>query len=126
MERGITIDLHLVPGIPDERFVAEALGNLAAFELQSARREKLEWQVLCVTGTGPHHYRLALRHPERRLDLGLTRELERTLDRLSDETPAELRSRFDRAVRDGMKPVPLRNVREEVDFWQDDFWNWIG
>ncbi len=127
MRRGVAVDLGLRPGLPDEGFVAEAIGNLAAFELARQRNERLDWQVLRVElGRGHHHFRLIVRHPERALDLGFGRELGAVLRSLSDESVDELRRRFAAARRAGLQPVPLRHVREAVDFWRDDFWNWLG
>lgn len=114
------------PGLTDENFIAEAIGNLAAFRLRRERGETLDWQVVRVDGTNNHHYRLVIRHPDRVLDLGLAKDLKRLLDTLSDETIDELHRRFEVAKREGLKPVPLRHVHETPDFWQDDFWNWMG
>ncbi len=124
--RGLEIDLHLKPGLADEGYIAEAIGNLAAFRLQQERGESLAWQVVRVEGSGAHHFRLVIRHPERVLDVGIGHDLKRLLDSLSDETVEELRRRFDHAKREGLKPVPLRHVHESADFWRDDFWNWLG
>jgi hypothetical protein len=110
----------------DENFIAEAIGNLAAFELQRRRGEALVWQVIRVDGTSRHHYRIVIRHPERLLDLGVKDDLRRLLDDLSNETVDELRHRFERARQAGLVPSPLRHLHEEVDFWRDDFWNWLG
>jgi hypothetical protein len=126
MHRGIEIGLHLKPGLTDENFVAQAIGNIAAFRLQRMRGEPLEWNVLRVEGSGAHHFRLVIRHPDRILDLGIEHDLKRLLDSLSDETVEELRRRYEGAEREGLKPVALRHVRESVDLWQDDFWNWLG
>ncbi len=126
MHRGIEIDLHLSPGLSDEDFVAEAIGNLAAYRLQRDRGEPLVWQVLRIEGSGPRHFRLVIRHPDRLLDLGIGRELTGQLDDLSAETVEQLRHRFQGAVAEGLRPVPLRHLHEAVDFWQDDFWNWLG
>jgi len=116
----------LRPGLSGENFIAEAIGNLAAFRLQQDRGEALAWQVVRVEGSGGHHFRLVIRHPERVLDLGIEHDLKRLLDSLSDETVEELRKRFEAAEREGLKPTRIRHVRETVDFWQDDFWNWLG
>ncbi len=110
----------------DENFVGMAIGNLAAFGLQRDRHESLAWQVIRIEGSGGHHFRLLIRHPERVLDIGIEHDLKRILDVLSDETIEQLRHRFDMARQDGMVPVPLRHLHEEVDFWRDDFWNWLG
>ncbi len=118
--------MHLKPGMTDENFVAEAIGNLAAFELQQKRGEALTWQVVRVESQSSHHIRLVIRHPERVLDLGIKDDLKPILDSLSDETVEELRRRFDDAQREGLTPSPLRHVHEDVDFWRDDFWNWLG
>jgi len=118
--------LHLKPGLADENFVGAAIGNLAAYRLQRERGEPLLWQVLRIESTSSHHFRLVIRHPERALDIGLGRDLKRMLDSLSDESIDELRSRFDAAQREGLQPVALRHLHEEVDFWRDDFWNWLG
>ncbi len=126
MHRGVEIDIGLRAGLPNDGFVAEALGNLAAFELASRRGERLDWQVLRVELTGHHHFRLIVRHPDRVLDLGFARDLQEILHTLSQQSPEGLRQRFEEAQRGGLKPVPLRHVRESVDLWQDDFWNWIG
>jgi hypothetical protein len=126
MHRGIEVDIGLRPGLPNEGFVAEALGNLAAFELASRRHERLEWQVIRVERPGSHHFRIVVRHPERKLDLGISHELEQVLHTLSDEDVEALTRRFEAAQKDGLKPIPLRHVRETVDLWQDDFWNWLG
>ena len=126
MSRWIDVGIYLRPGIPDEPFVAGALGNLAALELERERGETLEWQVLRVEGSRPHHYRLVVRHPARALDLGLRGNLGRVLDQLSAESSEELRARLRTAVAAGAKPVALRTVRDEVDFWQDDFWTFLG
>jgi hypothetical protein len=126
MHRGLDIGLHLKPGLGDENFVGVALGNLAGFLLQQERGEALVWQVIRVEGSNSHHFRLVIRHPERVLDVGIGQQLKRILDSLSDESVEELRRRFERAQREGMKPVALRHLHEEVDFWRDDFWNWFG
>jgi hypothetical protein len=60
------------------------------------------------------------------LDLGIKNDLSNILKDLSDETLDQLRGRFKSAQHEGLKPVPVRRVREEVDFWRDDFWNYIG
>ncbi len=126
MPRGLEINLRLKAGLANESFVAEALGNLAAYRLGQQRAERLEWQVLRVEGSGGHHYRLVVRHPERALDLGIRHELHRLLEMLSKEDVASLRTQFRDAERSGLKPVPLRHVHESVDLWHDNFWNWIG
>jgi hypothetical protein len=107
MHRGIEIDIHLSPTLHDDDFVAKAIGNLAAYILQRDRHEPLEWQVLRVQGSGHHHH-------------------SRILKDLSVESIDELRARYQAAEREGLKPVPLRHVKEQVDFWRDDFWNYIG
>jgi hypothetical protein len=124
--RGLEVDIHLRPGLANDAFVAEALGNLAAHDLSVRRGEHLEWQVLRVEGSGGHHFRLVVRHPERALDVGIGHDLRKSLDALSQEDVAELRQRFLAAQKAGLRPVPLRHVHESVDFWRDDFWNWIG
>jgi hypothetical protein len=126
MHRGLEIGLHLRPGLAEENFVAEAIGNLAAFRLGQQRHERLDWQILRVEFPNSHHYRLVLRHPDRVLDVGLTHDLKALLDSLSNETVEELRGRFDAAQKEGLAPKPLRHVQESVDFWRDDFWNWLG
>lgn len=126
MHRGVEIGLHLKPGLTDENFIAKAIGNLAAYRLQQERGESLVWQVLRVEGSGVHHFRLVIRHPDRVLDLGIEHDLKRLLDTLSDETVEELRRRFENAEGEGLRPSQLRHVHESVDFWQDDFWNWMG
>ena len=126
VRKGLDVGIHLRSGLPDEGFVAFALGNLAAYELGEKRREHLTWQVLRVEGTEPHHYRLVVRHPERWLDVGFERDLAEILDRLSDESLDDLRARLRAAQATGLTPVALRSVPAEVDFWQDDFWIWIG
>jgi hypothetical protein len=110
----------------NENFVAEAIGNVAAFRLQRERGEPLTWQVLRVSATHDHHFRLVIAHPDRVLDLGINRDLKRVLDALSDETADALRRKLEEAVHDGLRVVPLRHVHESVDFWKDDFWNWMG
>jgi hypothetical protein len=112
--------------LADENFVGAAIGNLAAFRLQQERGESLFWQVIRIERSNSHHFRLVIRHPERVLDLGIEQDLKRILNSLSDETVEDLRSRFEAAQREGLKPVALRHLHEEVDFWRDDFWNWFG
>lgn len=124
--RGLEVGIHLRPGLADEMFVARALGNLAAWRLEKERSERLEWQVLRVSEGHEHHYRLVIRHPDRLLDLGLAGNLERILHDLSEESVEELHRRWEAARADGLAPVPLRSVTERSDFWQDDFWNFIG
>jgi hypothetical protein len=127
MMKGIEVGIHLRPGLRDEAGVAQALANLAAFHLQQDRKEALEWQVLRVDGSpGQHHYRLVIRHPDRVLDLGIRHDLSKTLDELSNETEEELGERLAAAEAQGLHPVPLREVHEAVDYWQDDFWRWMG
>lgn len=126
MHRGLEVGIHLSPGIQNENFVAEVLGNLVAYRLQKERHEPLVWQVIRVEEGGKHHFRLVLRHPDRVLDIGLTQALRRSLEDLSREDVAELGQRFEVAKVEGLMPVPLRHLREEPDLWQDDFWNWIG
>ncbi len=126
MKRGIEVDIHLRPGLDDEEFVASALGNLATRQLAAKRRERLEWQVLRVDGSGHHHYRLVVRPAQRLLDLGARSDLARIPDDLSNEGASELHHRFSAAKTVGLHPMALRRVRGELDPWRDDFWNWIG
>jgi len=126
MHRGLVIDLHLRADGPEENFTAEAIGNLAGYRLEHERKETLAWQVLRVEGSAGHHFRLVIRHPDRVLDLGIERDLKRLLDSLSKETLEDLRAHFQRARTEGMQPTRLRHIRESVDLWQDDFWNWLG
>ncbi len=127
MHRGVDVDIHLRPGLDNDNFIAEALGNLAAFRLGRERQERLRWQVLRVQSSGPkHHFRIVLRHPDRALDLGFKSDLGKTLDELSACSVDQLHEELRRAQADGLRLVPLREVREEVDFWQDDFWSAIG
>ncbi len=127
MHRGVEVAIYLRAGLGEENFVAQSLGNLAAFRLAGQRGERLEWQVLRVEGSGGHHhYRLVLRHPDRILDVGFRSALEAVLKVLSDETVDQLRHRLREAENAGLHVIPLRHVRAEVDFWRDDFWNWIG
>jgi len=127
VSKGLEVGLHLLPGLPDEIFIATALGNLAGFELGRSRQEQLQWQILRVeTSPGQYHFRLVIRHPERVLDFGLHKELGRLLDDLSDETPEQLHARLKSAEGNGLKLVPLRRLEEPVDYWRDDFWNWLG
>ena len=116
----------MTPGLPDDDFVGTALGNLAAYQLAKERGESLLWQVIRIESTRGHHYRLVLRHPERVLDVGIRRDLARILDSLSDESVDQLRSRYAAAQREGLRPVALRHLPQEVDYWRDDFWNWLG
>jgi hypothetical protein len=124
--RGLEIGLHLKPGLPNEDFVAVAIGNLAAYRLQQKRGESLTWQILRVELSNSHHFRLVIRHPERALDLGIEHDVKFELDALSNETVEELKTRFEAAQGEGLQPSPLRHVHETVDYWRDDFWNWLG
>jgi hypothetical protein len=126
VHRGLEVGLHLRPGMPEENFVAEALGNLAAFELKRRRAEVILWQVVRVELPNSHHYRLVLRHPDRVLDPGFARDVKAVLDLLSDESVDQLKVRFASAQREGLVPMKLRHVQEDVDFWRDDFWSWFG
>jgi hypothetical protein len=126
MNRGIEVGLHLRPGLPNENFVAEALGNLAAFGLEAERRERLEWRIVRVETGQQHHFRLILRHPDRLLDLGFKSSVEAILRQLSDESVDDLRTKLSAAETQGLRLVPLRTIQEPVDFWRDDFWNWFG
>jgi hypothetical protein len=127
VSRGLEVGIYLQPGLKDETFVARALGNLAAFELQESRKEPLQWQVLRVEGSpGQHHYRLVIRHPDRVLDLGIHQALSKTLIDLSRESEDQLAKRLADAEGRGLHPVSLRSIHEPVDFWRDDFWNWLG
>jgi hypothetical protein len=126
VHRGVEVGIYLRPGLEDEPFVARALGNLAAFDLERRRGERLEWQILRVEGSRAHRYRLVIRHPERPLDVGLKSDLARELERLSRRSVDDLRADVRAAEAAGLREVPLRRVRDEADFWQDDFWTWLG
>lgn len=126
MERGVEVDIHLTPGIPNENFIGELLGNLAAFRLGRQRGETLRWQVIRVEEGHSHHFRLLVHHPERRLDWGFQHDLKRQLDELSRHSVDELRALAKSAEGEGLRLVPLRHLTESPDYWQDDFWNWIG
>ena len=126
VSRGVEIGIHLAPGLADEAFVALALGNLAAYRLASERKERLQWQVLRVTGGDAHHFRLVVRHPDRMMDPGLRKRLEEHMMDMSSMSEAKLKAAFDEAERNGLKPLPLRTVAEDLDLWSDNFWNWLG
>jgi hypothetical protein len=127
MSRVVAVGIHLVPNLPEEDFVASAIGNLAAFALERKRKEKLQWQVLRVEESqGKHYYRLVIRHPERVLDLGIRRDLARILDGLSSRGSEILRADYEAAKAQGMRTVEIRSVAADVDYWEDEFWGWIG
>ena len=127
MHRGLEVGLYLRPGISNDNHIAEALGNLAAFLLAEARHERLVWQVLRVQGSADkHHYRIVVLHPDRVLDIGFKSDLGKVLDSLSGLSEDELREQLHQAEARGLHVVKLRYVQQEVDFWRDDFWNWIG
>lgn len=126
MHRGLEVGIHLTPGVPEENFVATALGNLAGFQLRKRRGEPLEWQILRIEGSASHHFRLVIRHPERALDLGLQRDVSRVLEELSAETVDQLRGRYEEAQSEGLRPAALRTITEEVDLWTDYFWESLG
>jgi hypothetical protein len=126
VHRGLEVGLHLKPGLPNENFIAEAIGNLAAYGVQQDRGETLAWQVLRVEQSNSHHFRLVIRHPDRVLDLGIAHDLRKQLDSLSEETVEELRKRFEDAQRAGLRPLRIRHGHGSTDLWQDDFWNWLG
>lgn len=115
--------MHLRPGLPEEAYVAGAICNLTAFELGRARGESMVWQVLRVQGSAGYHYRLVMRARTRLLDWGLSRDAKRILEEVSNRSVDELRIRFDSALTQGMKPVAIREVAEDVDYWRDEFWN---
>jgi hypothetical protein len=126
MARGVQVGIYLRPGLENEDFVAEALGNLAAFRLEQLRKEPLQWQVLRVEGSpGQHHYRVIIRHPQRALDIGIRHDLSATLNELSSETEKGLAEMLATAETQGLRPVAIRSVSETVDYWRDDFWNWF-
>lgn len=126
MHEGVTLDLQVERGTPDEEFVAVAVGNAAAFRLSQERKESLQWQILRVEGGHDAHYRLVLMHPDRSVDIGLRHSLEKKLDMLSSLGLDGLRREFEECKRQGLVPVRLRHVRENYDTWSDDFWNWLG
>lgn len=127
MHRGVELGIYLRPHLHEEESVARALANLAAWRLQEERKERLEWRVLRVqTSEHQHHYRLVVRHPEHMLDLGFRQDLEHLLAELSNETEEEVHAKLAAAEREGLKPQPVRFVKEEVDFWEDKFWEYAG
>ena len=103
-----------------------AIGNLAAYRLQRERSESLSWQVIRIERSRSYDLRRVIRHPERVLDVGIGQDLKRILDSLSDETVEDLRSRFEAARREGLKPAAFRHLHEGVDFGQDNYGNWVG
>ncbi|MBX8636580.1 MAG: hypothetical protein KIS30_08470 [Thermoplasmata archaeon] len=126
VSRGVEIGIHLSPGLADEGFVALALGNLAAFKLASEKKDKLQWQVLRITGGDSHHFRLVVRHPEKMVEMGIRKKLEEYMTDLSMYSESKLKAAFDDAAKNGLKAVPLRTIPEDLDLWSDNFWNWLG
>ena len=126
VKRGLEVGLYLRDGVTDPDSIALELGNLAAFELASEREELLLAQVFRVTVGRSHHYRIALRHPSRRISRGLSAALARKLEELSNEPEGRLHRRFVVAQRHGLRPSRLRRIREPADFWQDELWTAFG
>ncbi|MEM3852404.1 MAG: hypothetical protein QXP70_05330 [Methanomassiliicoccales archaeon] len=126
VSKGIEIGLHLSRDLKDEAFVAEALGCLACFKLSKERGEELQWQIFRVTGGSEHHFRLVVRHPSKLIDISLRKKLEDSMEELSSLSEPQLADAFNSAVREGMKTPPLREVKEDLDIWNDSFWNWFG
>jgi len=126
MEPGIEIEFELREGHESGNFVAQAIGNLAAFHVASERKEHLLWQVIRREGPGPARYRLLVRHPDRRLDIGLRHDIHREMDRLQELSREQLHRVLDEATTHGLVVVPIRHVHEAPDLWQDDFWNHLG
>lgn len=129
MSRGFELDIGLRPGLSDENSVAIALGNLAAADLQRERKEPLEWKIVRVEEVGgDHHFAILVRHPKHLLDIGIHPQLKRILESLSPLSENELQSRFEEAKSKGLRPIPLTETQEQVDFWLDKDWMlwWVG
>lgn len=126
MSEGIELDIGVREGMANEEFIAVAIGNIASYNLSRERNEGLQWQILRIEESGSHHYRVVLRHPDKSLDIGLKRALEKELKRLSSLDVENIRDEYEKCEKDGLKPSRLRHVSEHPDTWNDDFWNWIG
>jgi hypothetical protein len=107
--------------------VAEAAGNLAAAKVAADRKEPLDWRIFRIDQLdGGLHYRLAVRHPARLLDLGLEKQLRQELARRCTEPPERLLEEYRAARARGLPGVALRAVPETVDYWADPLWVRIG
>ncbi len=126
MTDGLAIDLTVREGTKEEEFVAVAAGSSAAFTLGRERNEDLEWQILRIEGGHQARYRLIVRHPEKKLDLGLKHALEKKLDSISGMNLDDVRKLYEKCMKQGMKQTRLRHVKEKQDIWSDNFWNFIG
>ena len=129
MTRGFELDIVLRPGLAEENATAIALGNLGAAELQRERKEPLEWKIVRVDHLREgHHFAILVRHPEHLIEFGVHAQLKRILEGLSPLSEEELLSRFEQAKSDGLRPIPLTYVEEQVDYWLDEDWTlgWVG
>ena len=127
--KGIELSFGLAPGLQDEDAVAQALANLAGWELSRIRKERLEWRILRVVEVGQgHHFLLLLRHPDRTFDFGLSGALKQELEVLRMLSEPDLMARFAAAFTQGLRPQAVEVQREKADYWLDEDWalRWVG
>jgi hypothetical protein len=127
VSRGLDVAFRLQGDPQALDAVAEAAGNLTAAQVAADRKELLEWRIFRIDQLdGGSHYRLAVRHPARWLDLGLEKELRRELAHRCTEPPERLLAEYAHSRTGGLTAVPLKAIPETVDYWADPLWVRIG
>lgn len=117
MDLGLTVDFDVDDPSPAGVATAQALANLAVFNVGQVRHEGLDWQILGSEARLAGPYRLVVRHPERRLDLGLKHDLFREIGRLQELSREQLEQVLLEAVDRGLTLHPLRRLPPGANPW---------
>ncbi|MCL5666052.1 MAG: hypothetical protein M1315_04365 [Candidatus Thermoplasmatota archaeon] len=124
MAKGVEIAFQLNQDSESPQIV-EALANLTVSTLSG--KFKLDFRVFHVTLGEKKYYRvLFVGEGMNRLHPLHEKAVKETFDSLSKESPKELFSRFNDLKKEGkVKNIPIKEVKEEYDLWEDPIWQYI-
>lgn len=124
MEKGVEISFQLNGGREDVS-VVEALANLTGNFFSS--QIEVEWRIFHVTlGENLFYKVLYTGKTLNRLHPRNENDIKRKFDELAHLDYSELMKEYEVKSREpGFRKIPVKELKEEYDLWQDKLWNYI-
>jgi hypothetical protein len=120
MERGLEITFNVSD--EDQRKITEALANLVGNEFMKGM--DIDWRIFHVKLGKERFFKVCFTGPKMsRLHPIIEKEVRKMFDELSRMTKNDLLEKYHEEERKGtFKRQYSRDLEEEYDLWQDNFW----
>ncbi|MHB8361724.1 MAG: DUF2004 domain-containing protein [Thermoplasmataceae archaeon] len=124
MEKGLDISFQLNTGNEDNELI-EALANLTGYDMKSEM--KIDWRIFHVKLEEKRFFKILYSGPKiNGLHPHNMEKIRNHFDSISKLEYNEVMGRYHDLLKKGeLKPIPIKEMEESYDLWQDKIWQYI-